>query len=111
MSDSSGILMVYMTASSREEADLIAEAIIKEKLAACVNILGGIDSMYEWEGRLERANEVALIAKTTSSGFAELEQRVKELHSYDCPCLVAWPIGKGHGPFLDWVRESTKRQG
>lgn len=107
MNDSQNILAVYMTASGREEAEKIAECLVKEKLAACVNILGPVSSVYAWEGKLEHAEEVAFIAKTVAGKYAQLEARVKELHSYECPCVVAYPVGAGYAPYLNWVKDSV----
>ena len=97
-----------MTAANRDEAGRIADALVREKLAACVNVLGEISSVYEWKGTLEHATEVAMIAKTTREKYPELEKQVKQLHSYECPCMVAWPIAVGHAPFLDWIKASVQ---
>ena len=107
MCDNSGILMVYMTVSSRDEADTIADMLITKRLAACVNVLGKISSVYEWEGKIEHSDEFAIIAKTTEEKYPQLEQHVKDSHSYECPCIVAMPITNGHGPFLEWVRRQV----
>jgi periplasmic divalent cation tolerance protein len=80
---------------------------VKKKCVACVNILGEIKSIYEWKGTVERSSEIALIAKTTASAYPSMEKIFKECHSYECPCIVAWPIEKGHGPFLEWVKQSV----
>ncbi len=107
MNDRETVLVVYMTASGDAEAQRIAELLITRKLAACVNILGTINSMYEWNGRVQSSTEVAMIAKTTAACFPELEKSVKKIHSYECPCIVAWPLTHGHSPFLDWVKKQT----
>ncbi|MFA5041353.1 MAG: divalent-cation tolerance protein CutA [Bdellovibrionales bacterium] len=98
-------LSVYMTAASREEAEKIALALVEEKLVACANIFPGVLSVYRWEGKVERANECAIIAKTTTNKFDALSQRVKELHSYECPCVVALPIVAGSDEYLEWIRK------
>ncbi|HMP89641.1 MAG TPA: divalent-cation tolerance protein CutA [Kiritimatiellia bacterium] len=108
MTDAHEIMVVYLTASSREEADKIAGELVARKLAACVNILGEISSVYDWQGNIEHGREIALIAKTTSAKFPELERAVKTLHSYECPCVVAWPLSDGHAPFLEWVKNSVQ---
>lgn len=105
----SRFLSVYITLSSRAEAKKIASVLVKEKLAACVNILPGLHSVYRWQGKIEKAREVALIAKTRATLFARLEKKVKALHSYQCPCIVAWGIEKGHKPFLVWIEKETKK--
>ena len=89
------------------EADRIAEALIDERLAACVNILGKIRSVYRWQGKIERADEVAMIAKTTEALFETLAARVRALHSYDTPAIVAWPIVAGDAVYLDWISAET----
>lgn len=94
---------VYITASTVEEARSIASAVVGERLAACANLLGAIESLYWWDGAVQSGNEVALILKTTSDQLEALIKRVKALHSYDCPCIVALPIAGGHPEFLRWI--------
>ena len=103
----SEFLSVYMTAATREEAESIALALVEEKLAACANIFSGVLSIYRWEGKTERASECAIIAKTTADRFDSLQKRVKELHSYECPCIVATPITAGNEKYLDWVKKEA----
>ena len=98
---------VYMTASSTEEADRIASALVGERLAACVNILGGIRSVYRWDGAVRSAAEVALIAKTRAALFDALAARVRSLHSYEVPCIVCWPIEAGNPAYLAWIGGET----
>lgn len=100
-------ITVYMTASSTEEAQTIAKALIDARLAACVNILGEIRSVFYWDG-VQEEREVALLAKATRADFEQLRQKVCEVHSYDCPCIVAWPITAGHEPFVKWIGEETR---
>jgi periplasmic divalent cation tolerance protein len=95
-------LCAYMTAASAAEATRIGRALVEERLAACVSVLGGMHSIYRWQGAVEEVDEVAMIARTTVGRFADLERRVRELHGYDVPCAVAWPHSTGNGPFLDW---------
>ena len=99
--------VIYMTAPNVEEARRIACTLVDERLAACANILGPIESIYRWEGKVEEAQETAFIAKTAKSRVEALTARVKELHSYECPCVVALPIEAGHPPFLDWIAGET----
>lgn len=99
--------IVYMTASDTDEALRIGRALVAEKLAACVNVLGPITSVYEWQGKVEEGGEVAFIAKTTDQRMAALTQRVKDLHSYDCPCVVAVPVAAGNPDFLTWIDSET----
>jgi periplasmic divalent cation tolerance protein len=102
-----GPISVYITTPSRDLAERIARTVVEEKLAACVNIFTGVHSIYRWKGRVESADEVILIAKTRRDLFDALEKRVKELHSYEVPCIVAWPIEAGHKPYLDWLEQET----
>ena len=104
------IKLIYCTAGSREEAQGIAEKVVHERLAACANILPGIQSVYQWEGRMQQAEEALLLLKTQSGRVDDLIQRVRELHSYDCPCIVVLPVQQGHGPFLEWVCNETASQ-
>ena len=98
-------LSVYMTAGSREEAEKISLALVEEHLAACANIFPGVLSIYKWKGKIERSEECAIIAKTTSDKFEALRKRVKELHSYECSCIVATPVTAGDERFLEWVKK------
>jgi len=100
-------ISVYIVAADRDEAGRIAEALVAEGLAACVNLLGAVESIYRWKGTVERAHEVALIAKTRRALFDRLSARVRALHSYDTPAIVAWPIVAGDAAYLDWIAETT----
>ena len=86
---------VYMTAASRDEAVAIGRALVEERLAACANIFDGVRSLYWWEGTVHDDAEAVLIVKTRSALLARLIDRVKQLHSYDCPCIVSRPIAAG----------------
>ncbi len=101
------ILLALTTCPSAESAELIASALVTEGLAACVNQLPGTHSTYLWQGRLHRDSEVLLLIKTTSSQFATLETRLKALHPYELPELIAVPVCAGSQPYLDWVRQNT----
>ena len=103
----SRFISVYMTAASLEEADAIAAALVEARLAACVNILGPIRSVYRWQGQVQREDEVALLAKTEARLFEALAARVRELHGYETPCIVAWPIETGDAAYLDWIGAET----
>ena len=100
-------VMVYITAGNEDEAITIGEALVKERLVACVNILGKINSIYWWEGAVQKDSEVALIAKTKNSLLDKLMARVKELHSYECPCIVSWELGKGNPSFYQWINDQV----
>jgi periplasmic divalent cation tolerance protein len=97
------IKLIYVTTASSDEAVRIAEAVVTERLAACANILEGVSSIFHWNGKLCREKETVLILKTTEEKAESLTARIKELHSYECPCIVILPIEGGHEPFLKWV--------
>jgi periplasmic divalent cation tolerance protein len=97
------ISMVYMTAGSMDEATHIAKALVQKRLAACVNIIDGMRSFYEWDGTLQDDREVVMIAKTRADCLDDLVTAVKALHSYDCPCIVELPVPGGNSEFLDWI--------
>ena len=98
-----GIQLVYMTAADREEADRIAADLVESRTAACANIIDGMRSVYRWEGRLCKDTEQVVIAKTTDALLERLIERVCALHSYECPCIVSFPVTGGHSPFLEWI--------
>lgn len=100
-------ISVYIVTADMAEAERIAETLVAERLAACVNILGAVRSVYRWQGAVERAEEVAMIAKTAEAQFEPLAARVKALHSYDTPAIVAWPIVAGDAAYLDWIDAET----
>ncbi len=99
--------LVYMTAGSRDEALSIGRALVAERLAACINVLGPMTSVYEWQGETHEDAEVAFLAKTRRDLVPRLAERVQALHSYDCACVVAMPIMDGHPPFLTWIGDQT----
>jgi periplasmic divalent cation tolerance protein len=103
-------LIVLITAPSAEEAARIAEPLVSERLAACVNIVGGVTSIYRWQGEVTRDNETLMIVKTTDERYDELERRVKELHSYTTPEVIAIKIERGSPDYLHWLRESTTHE-
>jgi periplasmic divalent cation tolerance protein len=102
-----GELVVLVTASSKEEGVRIADCLVSQRLAACVNMIPGIESVYRWEGRIARDEEVLLLIKTTAERFPELELQVKQLHSYSVPEVVAVEIKQGSSAYLKWLRDST----
>ncbi len=89
---------------------MIADVLVTERLAACVNILGAVRSVYRWQGEIERADEVAMIAKSRADLFDKLASRVRSLHSYDTPAIVAWPIVAGDKDYLDWIDTELSRE-
>lgn len=100
-------LIVFVTTSTRDEAAAIAEALVSDRLAACVNIIPVIESVYRWEGKVTRDSEALMIIKTTDERYAELERRVRQLHSYSTPEVVALRIERGSEQYLNWLRDST----
>jgi periplasmic divalent cation tolerance protein len=103
-----GYVSVYITAASRGEAETIARALVEGGLAACVNILPGVRSVYRWQGRAEETDETVMIAKSRAALFPALAEKVKGLSSYACPCIVAWPIATGDAAYLEWLGKELK---
>ena|SRR3989338_9301654 len=101
--------MIYCTTGSHREAVAISRALVEERLAACVNILPSITSLYWWEGKVQEGQEAALIIKTRRELVDDVIARVKQLHSYDCPCVVSLATEKGNSDFLEWVAKETKQ--
>ena len=96
-------LVILMTAGSQEEAERIANALVKEMLAACVNVLPGVTSIYRWEGHVQHDQEGLLRATTTKEVLDDLVRRVQALHSYDLPEVVALPVVGGNQAYLRWI--------
>jgi periplasmic divalent cation tolerance protein len=103
----SEIRLIYVTTSDQAEAERIGHALVQERLVACANILGTIRSIYRWKGQLESGTEVAMLFKTTQARAAEAVERVRALHSYECPAIVVLPVLGGNPGFLDWVAAET----
>jgi periplasmic divalent cation tolerance protein len=101
------VISVYAVFASAEEAERIGRAMVAERLAACVNILGPIGSIYRWQGAVETADEVAAIFKTNDAHADALIERVSALHSYDVPCVVSWPADKVLREYAEWVEDSV----
>ena len=95
--------VVFMTASNKNEAQLLADMLVSKQLAACVQIMPEMDSVYRWQGKVERQREFLLIAKTLFSKFAEIESEVTRLHSYETPEIVAFPLSAVSNPYLQWL--------
>ena len=100
-------IIVFITASSEEEAAKIARALVKARLAGCVNIIKNIRSIYSWQGKIEDEPEVLMIVKTQKSLFDSLTKKVGELHSYTVPEIIVLPIVEGSKDYLKWLREAT----
>jgi len=102
-----GICLLYMTAPDADEARRIGDALVAERLAACVNLIPGMVSVYRWQGEVRHDSEIVLIAKTRAELVERASARVRELHSYDCPCVVALPAAGGNPDFLNWIVQET----
>jgi len=100
--------VVFITAGKKAEARKIAKALLKEKLVACVNVVSGIESFFWWKGKIDRAQEVLLIAKTKSTNIPKIIKKVKSVHSYDLPEIIALGITAGYAPYLKWIDESLR---
>lgn len=98
--------MVFVMAANEDEAGQIAQALVAERLAACVNIAGPVRSIYRWRETIENASEYILIIKTSARHFSKLERRVRELHSYEVPEIVAVTLAQGSKPYIAWLAES-----
>jgi periplasmic divalent cation tolerance protein len=99
--------LLYSTFSNKEEAVSIAHRLLAEKLIACANIIDGSTSVYNWQGETKEQNEAVLIAKTSAAQTQKAIDRIKELHSYEVPCILILPIDSGFPPFMEWVKEET----
>jgi periplasmic divalent cation tolerance protein len=104
----SDVLVVLVTVPSPPIAARIATALVKEKLAACVNVVPGVRSIYVWKGKVCDGKELLLAIKTTRARYPEVERRVKELHPYSVPEVIALPVARGSAAYLAWVREGVK---
>ncbi|MCS7285693.1 MAG: divalent-cation tolerance protein CutA [Anaerolineae bacterium] len=102
-------IVVLITTNSFEEALKIGRILVEEKLAACVNVVPEVFSFYWWEGKVQEDKESLMVVKTTASSFPALEGRVRELHSYTVPEIIALPIREGYKGYLDWVAGSVLR--
>ncbi|KAH1065405.1 hypothetical protein J1N35_030392 [Gossypium stocksii] len=101
-------IVVYVTVPNRDAGRKLADSIVKEKLAACVNIVPGVESVYEWEGKVNTDPEELLIIKTRQSLLPALTEHVKANHEYDVPEVIALPIGGGSAEYLEWLKNSTR---
>ena len=101
--------LVYITTKNRNEALTIGKKIVEEQLAACANVIDGMESIYRWEGEIVTDKEAILILKTTYSNVSRLTKRVKELHSYDVPCIISINLAEqeGNTAYLDWLRSEV----
>jgi periplasmic divalent cation tolerance protein len=101
-------IVVLVTCGSEEEALKIANILVEDRLAACVNLVAPIRSIYRWEGKIWDEKEALLIIKTQNHRYVELEKKVKSLHSYSVPEIISLPITEGSSAYLNWIRENTE---
>ena len=99
--------LVLTTAGSREEAEKIAQALVERRLAACVNLVGPIQSVYRWQGKVETAAEHLLVIKTTAGLFDAVAKAIRELHSYELPECIQLPVEAGSAEYMKWIEESV----
>lgn len=104
---STDVLVVLCTFPAGDAAARAAERLVEERLAACVNLVPGVESVFRWQGTVSREAEVLAIIKTTADRFPALKVRLIELHSYECPEVIGLEVALGHARYLDWVRDST----
>ena len=100
--------VVLVTCGSMGEARKIGRRVVEKKLAACANIVFGVESIYRWKGTVEQAREILVLMKTSSARLRELEREVKRMHSYDVPEFIVLPIVAGSREYLDWVGENAR---
>lgn len=102
---------VYVTTKDRDEAKKIGSTIVEEKLAACANIIEGMESIYHWKGEIETSSESILILKTSYNNVGKMTRRIKELHSYEVPCVISLNIAEqeGNPDYLNWIRDSVRK--
>ena len=101
-------IVVLVTCPGRVQARKLAKALVSKRLAACVNIVPGVESLFWWDGKLDRAREALLIIKTTARAFPSLTRAICALHAYQVPEIIALPIVRGHPPYLRWLRDSVR---
>jgi len=101
-------LVIFVTAANKKEAEKIASSLVKEKLAACVNIIENVNSLFWWQGKVDSAKEALLVIKSRGALMNKLIKKVKSLHSYKVPEIIALPIVSGDKKYLKWINESTR---
>ena len=98
-------MQIFTTTRNKKDAEKIADVLVKNKLAACVQILGPIESIYKWKGKIEKSKEWLCLIKTKSEKYKKIEKTIKSLHSYEVPEIIALPIEKGNVKYFKWVDE------
>jgi periplasmic divalent cation tolerance protein len=100
-------IVIFIAASNKKEAKVIAQQLVKNKLVACVNIVKEIESLFRWKGKVDQAKEVLLVVKSRKDKLAKIIKLVKSLHSYEVPEIIAMPIIGGYKPYLNWINDSV----
>lgn len=100
-------IIAYVTTKDREEALRIGKSLVDDRLAACVNVMDGMQSVFRWQGRVEESSETVLIVKSVESRAQAIIDRVKSMHSYECPCVAIWPLTSGNPEYLEWIRKES----
>ncbi len=103
-----GYVIVLVTTASKEEAEKIAQKLLEEKLIACANIIGPVSSLFWWKNKVEKAEEYVLLMKSRLDLFEKLSSKVKELHTYEVPEIIALPIVQGSKAYIEWLNESLR---
>ncbi len=103
--------LIYITAGGVDEARAIARELVTSRLAACANIIDNVNSLYWWNGEVQDDREAIIILKTREALISRLVERVKSMHSYECPCIVSLPIAEGNPAFLEWIGTETRQEG
>lgn len=103
------INMVYITAGNKDEAEFIGKTLVSSGLAACVNILPDMNSIYQWNGKIQNDAELVVIAKTLESKVPDLIEKIKSIHSYECPCILSLPVSDGNTAFMEWIADNVRK--
>ena len=103
------VLLVFTTVSDMVAAQSLARTLVESRLAACVNLLPAVHSVYRWQGQIEEATEVTLLIKTTQRHYDKLQHAIVKLHTYDVPEIIAMPVVAGYTPYLHWIAAETSK--
>lgn len=101
-------VVIFITCADKKEADKISGQLIKNRLVACVNIMDKIESVFRWQGKIDRSKEALLIIKSKKAKLAKIIKVVRSIHSYECPEIIAIPVIAGYKPYLRWIDESVR---
>ena len=103
------VLVVFTNLPDADSANSLAHALVESRLAACVNLMPAVRSVYRWQGQVEQASEVTLIVKTTQSRYPQLQRAIVSAHPYELPEVIALPVADGHAPYLHWIAAETRQ--